>query len=100
VEKLLKDLQPTLLLITLGELGMMLCQRGKAPFHIPTVAQEVFDVSGAGDTALAALVLALAAGAKLEIAAHFANAAAGVVVGKLGTATVTPAELKAYVSHR
>jgi D-beta-D-heptose 7-phosphate kinase/D-beta-D-heptose 1-phosphate adenosyltransferase len=56
-------------------------------------------VSGAGDTSLAALVLALAAGASLEAAAHFANAAAGVVVAKLGTATVTPAELQAYVAH-
>ena len=50
-------------------------------------------------TALAALVLALAAGASLETAAHFSNAASGVVVGKLGTATVTPAELMAYVAH-
>ena len=60
----------------------------------------MFDVSGAGDTALAALVLALTAKAPLIDAAHFANAAAGVVVGKLGTATVTPAELKAYVNLR
>jgi D-beta-D-heptose 7-phosphate kinase/D-beta-D-heptose 1-phosphate adenosyltransferase len=57
----------------------------------------VYDVSGAGDTALASLVLALVAGADLETAAHFANAASGVVVGKLGTATVTPDELVQYV---
>jgi D-beta-D-heptose 7-phosphate kinase/D-beta-D-heptose 1-phosphate adenosyltransferase len=88
------------LVITLGEDGMLLSTAGKVLKTIPTAAREVYDVSGAGDTALAALVLALAAGAKLETAAHFANAAAGVVVGKLGTATVTPAELKAYVSHR
>lgn len=85
------------LVITLGEDGMLLSTHGKILKKIPTAAREVYDVSGAGDTALAALVLALTAGAKLETAAHFANAAAGVVVGKLGTATVTPAELKAYV---
>ncbi|MEI8089237.1 MAG: PfkB family carbohydrate kinase [Opitutaceae bacterium] len=85
------------LVITLGEDGMLLSTDGKILKTIPTAAREVYDVSGAGDTALAALVLALAAGAKLEAAAHFANAAAGVVVGKLGTATVTPVELKAYL---
>jgi rfaE bifunctional protein kinase chain/domain len=87
------------LVITLGEDGMLLSAQGKILKTIPTAAREVFDVSGAGDTSLAALVLALVAGASLEDAAHFANAAAGVVVGKLGTATVTPAELKAYVAH-
>ena len=88
------------LVITLGEDGMLLGTDGKILKTIPTAAREVYDVSGAGDTALAALVLALAAGSTLETAAHFANAAAGVVVGKLGTATVTPAELKAYINHR
>jgi D-beta-D-heptose 7-phosphate kinase/D-beta-D-heptose 1-phosphate adenosyltransferase len=88
------------LVITLGEDGMLLSHGGKILKTIPTAAREVYDVSGAGDTALAALVLALAAGATLETAALFANAAAGVVVGKLGTATVTPAELKAYINHR
>ena len=86
--------------ITLGEDGMLLSSGGKIQKIIPTAAREVFDVSGAGDTALAALVLALAAGSSLETSAHFANAAAGVVVGKLGTATVTPQELLAYVNHR
>jgi D-beta-D-heptose 7-phosphate kinase/D-beta-D-heptose 1-phosphate adenosyltransferase len=81
------------LVITLGEDGMLLSTGGKILTTIPTAAQEVYDVSGAGDTALAGLVLALTAGAPLETAAHFANAAAGVVVGKLGTATVTPKEL-------
>jgi rfaE bifunctional protein kinase chain/domain len=85
------------LVITLGEDGMLLSSGGKILSKIPTAAREVYDVSGAGDTALASLVLALAAGTKLETAAHFANAASGVVVGKLGTATVTPDELKAYV---
>ena len=87
------------LVITLGEDGMLLSVRGKIVKTIPTAAREVFDVSGAGDTSLAALVLALAAGAPLETAAYFANAAAGVVVGKLGTATVTPKELTAYLAH-
>ncbi len=85
--------------ITLGEDGMLLSANGRIVKTIPTAAREVYDVSGAGDTALAALVLALAAGATLENAAHFANAAAGVVVGKLGTATVTPKELADYVAH-
>jgi rfaE bifunctional protein kinase chain/domain len=86
------------LVITLGEDGMLLSENGQVGKTIPTAAREVFDVSGAGDTALAALVLALRAGADLETAAHFANAASGVVVGKLGTATVTPQELLNYVS--
>lgn len=88
------------LVITLGEDGMLLSSGGKVVKIIPTAAREVFDVSGAGDTALAGLVLGLAAGASLERATHFANAAAGVVVGKLGTATATPAELLAYVNQR
>jgi D-beta-D-heptose 7-phosphate kinase/D-beta-D-heptose 1-phosphate adenosyltransferase len=88
------------LVITLGEEGMLLSSNGRILKTIPTAAREVYDVSGAGDTSLAALVLALAAGASLEMAAQFANAAAGVVVGKLGTATVTPEELLAYVNHR
>jgi D-beta-D-heptose 7-phosphate kinase/D-beta-D-heptose 1-phosphate adenosyltransferase len=87
------------LVVTLGEEGMLLSSGGKILKTIPTAAREVYDVSGAGDTALAALALALAAGARLETAAHFANAAAGVVVGKLGTATVSPRELLDYVSH-
>jgi D-glycero-beta-D-manno-heptose-7-phosphate kinase len=96
-EKLLGDLQPALLLITLGELGMLLCRKGEAPFHIPTVAREVFDVSGAGDTVIAAFTLAIAAGASPEEAAEFSNCAAGVVVGKRGTATVSPEELLATI---
>ena len=92
-EKLLRDLQPALLLITLGDQGMLLCQRGEAPFHIPTVAQEVFDVSGAGDTVIASFTTAIAAGASPIEAAIISNHAAGVVVGKVGTATVTPEEL-------
>ncbi|MEY2410502.1 MAG: hypothetical protein QOF48_3172 [Verrucomicrobiota bacterium] len=91
--RLLTDLAPALLLITLGEQGMLLCGRGQKPFHIPTVAQEVFDVSGAGDTVIASFTLAIAAGASPTEAAMLSNHAAGVVVGKIGTATVTPGEL-------
>jgi len=94
-ETLLSKLHPALLLVTLGELGMLLCQRGQKPFHIPTVAQEVFDVSGAGDTVIATFTLAIAAGASPLEAAIISNHAAGIVVGKIGTATVAPEELLA-----
>jgi D-beta-D-heptose 7-phosphate kinase/D-beta-D-heptose 1-phosphate adenosyltransferase len=93
--RLLNDISPALLLITLGEQGMLLCRRGEKPVHIPTVAQEVFDVSGAGDTVIASFTLAIAAGASPLEAAAVSNHAAGVVVGKVGTATVTPEELLA-----
>lgn len=95
VERLLKELHPALLLVTLGELGMLLCQAGQKPFHIPTLAQEVFDVSGAGDTVIASFTLAIAAGASPIEAAILSNHAAGIVVGKMGTAIATPAELLA-----
>jgi D-beta-D-heptose 7-phosphate kinase/D-beta-D-heptose 1-phosphate adenosyltransferase len=94
-ERLLSELHPALLLVTLGELGMLLCQRGQPPFHIPTVAQEVFDVSGAGDTVIATFTLAIAAGASSMEAAILSNHAAGIVVGKVGTAVTTPTELLA-----
>ncbi len=98
-ERLLNELRPALLLITLGELGMLLCQRGQKPFHIPTVAQEVFDVSGAGDTVIATFTLAIAAGASPIEAAILSNHAAGIVVGKRGTATTTPEELVKSFNH-
>jgi rfaE bifunctional protein kinase chain/domain len=82
------------LLITLGEAGMLLLEQGQKPYHTPTRAQEVFDVSGAGDTAIAAFTLALAAGATGIEAAEIANLASGVVVGKLGTATLNVEELR------
>jgi D-beta-D-heptose 7-phosphate kinase/D-beta-D-heptose 1-phosphate adenosyltransferase len=82
-----------ILLITLGEQGMMLFRPGQAPYHTPTRAKEVFDVSGAGDTAIALFTLALAAGATAEEAAEISNHASGIAVGKLGTATVSPDEL-------
>jgi D-beta-D-heptose 7-phosphate kinase/D-beta-D-heptose 1-phosphate adenosyltransferase len=79
--------------ITLGEHGMILFERDRSPHHIPTVAREVFDVSGAGDTAIALFTLALTAGASPVEAAEVSNYASGVVVGKLGTATLNPQEL-------
>jgi D-beta-D-heptose 7-phosphate kinase/D-beta-D-heptose 1-phosphate adenosyltransferase len=72
---------------------MLLCQRDQKPFHIPTVAREVFDVSGAGDTVIATFTLAIAAGASPLEAAIISNHAAGIVVGKIGTATVCADEL-------
>ncbi|MBN2451377.1 MAG: carbohydrate kinase [Lentisphaeria bacterium] len=92
-QRLLALWQPELLLITLGADGMALFQHHSRPLHIPTKARQVFDVSGAGDTVIAIFALALAAAATPEEAAHLANHAAGIVVGKVGTATVTPEEL-------
>ena len=83
------------LLITLGEQGMMLFERDGGTHHIPTKARQVFDVSGAGDTAIALFTLALCCGASAREAAEVANHASAVVVAKLGTATVSPAELVA-----
>ena len=74
---------------------MLLCRHGQKPFHIPTVAQEVFDVSGAGDTVIATFTLAVATGASPLEAAILSTHAAGIVVGKTGTATVSPEELLA-----
>jgi D-beta-D-heptose 7-phosphate kinase/D-beta-D-heptose 1-phosphate adenosyltransferase len=91
--KLLQKLQCQVALITLGENGMAVFRKGAKMVHIPTVAQEVFDVSGAGDTVIASYALALAAGADPVEAAHIANCAAGIVVGKVGIAVVTPEEL-------
>jgi rfaE bifunctional protein kinase chain/domain len=87
------------LLITLGEHGMMLFQKSQPPHHIPTKARQVFDVSGAGDTAIALFTLALACDATPSEAAEIANHGSAVVVGKLGTATVTRDELLASFEH-
>ncbi len=81
------------ILVTLGEQGMKLFQKNSRLTHIPTVAQEVFDVSGAGDTVISTFTLSLCAGASKLEAAHIANFAAGIVVGKLGTAVVSRSEL-------
>ena len=94
---LLNKWKPAFLLITLGVQGMLLVSRNCTPRHVAAVAREVFDVSGAGDTVIATLLLALSAGANYEAAAELANCAAGVVVGKLGTATCTDRELLDYL---
>jgi D-beta-D-heptose 7-phosphate kinase/D-beta-D-heptose 1-phosphate adenosyltransferase len=92
-ETLLKKWETKYVLITLGEQGMMLFQGNEPPHHIPTKARQVFDVSGAGDTAIALFTLALCAGATPVEAAEIANHGSAVVVAKLGTATATRAEL-------
>lgn len=91
--------RPARLDVTLGAEGMLLCENGRPLERIPTVAREVFDVSGAGDTVVAALTAALAGGVPYPEAARLANLAAGVVVGKLGTATASPAELSAAATE-
>ncbi|WP_366515613.1 bifunctional D-glycero-beta-D-manno-heptose-7-phosphate kinase/D-glycero-beta-D-manno-heptose 1-phosphate adenylyltransferase HldE [Solimonas marina] len=99
-EALCRELDFGALLITRSEHGMTLVVPGEAPLHVPTAAREVFDVTGAGDTVIATLAAALAAGVALPRACVLANAAAGIVVGKLGTATVTQAELDKALSSR
>ncbi|MFP1879316.1 bifunctional D-glycero-beta-D-manno-heptose-7-phosphate kinase/D-glycero-beta-D-manno-heptose 1-phosphate adenylyltransferase HldE [Lonsdalea quercina] len=98
--KLMAELDLSALLVTRSEQGMTLLQPGQTPLHLPTQAQEVYDVTGAGDTVIGVLAAALAAGNPLEEACFLANAAAGVVVGKLGTSTVTPIELENAVRGR
>jgi D-beta-D-heptose 7-phosphate kinase/D-beta-D-heptose 1-phosphate adenosyltransferase len=95
---LLKRLKCDAVLITRGEHGMSLFERGGRITHIPTVAQEVFDVTGAGDTVISVLTLAMAAGARMVDAARISNYAAGIVVGVVGTATVKPDELKRKIA--
>ncbi len=80
-------------LVTRGEKGMTLFEADGARWHIPTTARQVYDVTGAGDTVMATLALALAAGASFREGAVLANQAAGIVVGQVGTATVAPAQL-------
>ncbi|OIO39299.1 MAG: hypothetical protein AUJ75_01465 [Candidatus Omnitrophica bacterium CG1_02_49_10] len=92
--ELLNRLESEAVLVTLGEHGMCLFEKSKKPFRIPTVAREVFDVSGAGDTVISALTLALVSGANMRDAAVISNCAAGIVVGKVGVAVVTQDELR------
>jgi len=95
---LLKKLELEFIMITLGEDGMALFEKGKkAVVQIPTTAQEVYDVSGAGDTVIATLALAMAAQAPMPLAAMISNLAAGIVVEKLGTATTTVEELRTRI---
>ena len=98
--QLVADYELSALLVTRSENGMTLLQPGKAPLHLPTQAQEVYDVTGAGDTVIGVLAASLAAGNSLEDACFLANAAAGVVVGKLGTSTVSPVELENAIHAR
>lgn len=97
---LLEQFEFSALLVTRSENGMTLLQPGKAPLHLPTQAQEVYDVTGAGDTVIGVLAAALAAGDSLEESCFLANAAAGVVVGKLGTSTVSTVELENAIRAR
>ena len=90
---LIKKFELEALLVTRSEHGMTLIREGKKPFHLPTQAQEVYDVTGAGDTVISVLASSLAAGNSLEEACTLANAGAGVVVGKIGTSTVNTIEL-------
>ncbi|MBL7147213.1 MAG: D-glycero-beta-D-manno-heptose-7-phosphate kinase [Nanoarchaeota archaeon] len=92
-KKLVKKLNATVL-ITRGEKGMTLFRKNNSMKHFPTVAREVYDVSGAGDTATAVLTLSITSGAKIEQAVQIANTSAGIVVGKAGTATTTIEEIK------
>ena len=91
--KLVQDLDLGGILVTRGEDGMSLMQRGGQVLHIKARAREVFDVTGAGDTVIAAIGCAWAVGGRLEDAVHLANVAASIVVGKLGAATASPAEI-------
>lgn len=93
VDRLEAQWAPTHLLVTLGAHGMALFEKGETLLHVPTRAREVFDVSGAGDTVITTFILGLLAGASTEEAAELSNHAAGVVVGKVGTAPVYPQEL-------
>lgn len=93
--RLIQEIELEALLVTRSEDGMSLIVPGKEPLHIPTYAREVYDVTGAGDTVIATLAASLASGLDLPNACAVANRAAGIVVGKLGTSTVSPQELAA-----
>lgn len=95
--RLLSRWTAEMILVTLSQHGMILFRRDQPPAHVPAQTREVFDVSGAGDTAIALLTLTLAAGGNPLEAVQVSNFASGVVVGKLGTATLSPDELRAAV---
>ncbi|MCO4797823.1 MAG: bifunctional D-glycero-beta-D-manno-heptose-7-phosphate kinase/D-glycero-beta-D-manno-heptose 1-phosphate adenylyltransferase HldE [Colwelliaceae bacterium] len=95
---LLKELDLQAMLVTRSEQGMTLIRRDHEEFHLPTQAKEVYDVTGAGDTVIATLALAVAANADYPQASALANIAAGIVVGKLGTSTVSETELHNAIS--
>ncbi|MDI6763770.1 MAG: D-glycero-beta-D-manno-heptose-7-phosphate kinase [Thermodesulfobacteriota bacterium] len=97
---LLKRLRCDALVITRGEDGMAIFEPHQKPFLVPTEAKEVYDVTGAGDTVIGTMALALGAGANIRRAAELANHAAGIVVGKVGTATVDQKELTSVMKER
>jgi D-beta-D-heptose 7-phosphate kinase/D-beta-D-heptose 1-phosphate adenosyltransferase len=97
--ELLDRLDMDALLITRSEQGMTLLRKDLPELHLPARAREVFDVTGAGDTVISVLATALAAGAELPDAVAMANIAAGIVVGKLGTATISMPELRRAISE-
>ncbi len=97
---LIKEFSLEALLVTRSEDGMSLIVPGKDALHIPTYAREVYDVTGAGDTVIATLAASLASGCDLPLACAIANRAGGIVVGKLGTSTVTPRELDEVINGR
>jgi D-beta-D-heptose 7-phosphate kinase/D-beta-D-heptose 1-phosphate adenosyltransferase len=99
-QRLLADLGCSYLLITRGSDGMMLFREGEKPHEIPGRPSPVYDVTGAGDTVLAVLALAVSAGATMEEAANLANLAGGRVVLKFGTAEITPRELLDAIAGR
>lgn len=96
-QAILERLKCKSVLVTRGEEGMSLFEENGDVTHIPTVAKEVYDVTGAGDTVISAFTLALAAGAGFKEAAYLSNYAAGIVVGKVGTATVTADEIREVI---
>lgn len=98
-DRLLDRFNCDVILITRGESGMALFERGKEMVPVPTAAREVFDVTGAGDTVIGVMGLSIAAGASFREASVIANYAAGIVVGKVGTATATPDELKEAINR-
>lgn len=98
--KMIADFDLSALLVTRSEKGMTLLRPNQPPFHLPTQAKEVYDVTGAGDTVISVLATAIADGRSLEEACYLANAAAGVVVGKLGTSTISVSELENAIHQR
>ncbi len=98
--QMVEDLELTALLVTRSEKGMMLLETGNEPLFLSTQAREVYDVTGAGDTVIATLAGALASGQSLATASALANIAAGLVVRKIGVATVTPGEIQVALHQR
>lgn len=99
-DRMVRDLDLEALVVTRSEKGMLVVQAGGEPVLLTTQAREVFDVTGAGDTVIATLAGALASGSELQDAAALANLAAGLVVRKIGVASVTPSELQVALHQR